>query len=207
MTPLQTRSAQHERPLLGANHHSQNCASRESIRAANLIVHSHICGAKNEIQWPFRENNVSQKKKIYPSTEYRRVYYSTTITPLFHLNSHRNTGIHNLQVLRFCKQTTRPPLVSENVYVSIGELQGHNQTAHDDSRCLRLGSILLAKRYASASVNPPRKRHTKYVEHPIELLLLFFFGAFSEVQCKSGVYVHLSSSLLFSSCILFTWWK
>lgn len=140
----------------------------------------------------------AKKKKKNLCTEYRIVYHST-ITPLFHSNSHWNAGIHNLQVLLFCKQITRSPLVPENVYVSIGELQGHNQTAHGDSRCLRLGSIRLAKRYASASVNPPRKRHTKYVEHPFELLLLFFLEPFLRSNASLAfacIYRLLCSSFL-----------
>lgn len=70
------------------------------------------------------EKTMSARKKNNLCTEYRMVYYSTTITPLFYSNSHWNTGIPNLQVLPSCKQITRSPLVPENVYVSIGELQG-----------------------------------------------------------------------------------
>lgn len=142
--------------------------------------------------------SAKEKKNNNLCAEYRIVYYSTILTPLSHSNLHRDTRIHILHVLLFCKQIARSSLVPENVYVSIGELQGHNQTAYGDSRCLRLGSIRLAKRYASASVNPPRKRHTKYVEHPFELLLLFFLESFPRSNASLAfacIYRLLCSSL------------
>ena len=143
---------------------------------------------ENKMKRSFRESNVIQKNN--PCTEHR-----TTIAPLFHSN---HSGILGSMIFRYCLLQTgcKVSLSPENVYASIGELQGQNHAVHGDFRCLITRLDSTGKEICQRIINPPRKRHENTSNTRLSYCYRFFWGPFLRFNA-SLLCVHPLSSLPF----------